>query len=79
MVIFPALTQLPGAAAEKLCRDCLALTDDEARPIAPPLFEEAGKALLAVSPNSEGLVDEETGRDPSQRICHTRSFLSMCS
>jgi hypothetical protein len=57
MVVFPALEKHPGAATEKLCRDYLALTDDEAREIGPPQFEEAGKALLAVSPKTETALE----------------------
>jgi hypothetical protein len=53
MVIFPALAKSPGAATEKLCRDYLALSDEEARKLGPPLFTEAAKALLAVSPRTE--------------------------
>jgi hypothetical protein len=53
MVVFPALAKFPGAATETLCRDYLALSDEEARKLGPPLFEEAGKALLAVSPRTE--------------------------
>ena len=53
MVIFPALEHCPGVAAEKLCRDYLALPDDEARRIGPPQYEEAATALLAISPKKE--------------------------
>jgi hypothetical protein len=53
MVIFPALAKLPGAQTEKLCRDYLALSDEEARKLGPELFEQAGQALLAISPNTE--------------------------
>jgi glycerophosphoryl diester phosphodiesterase family protein len=49
MIVFPALEQLPGAATEKVCRDYLALSDDEARKLGPPQFEQAAKTLLAVS------------------------------
>jgi glycerophosphoryl diester phosphodiesterase len=52
MVIFPALAKCPGAATEKLCRDYLALGDEDARKLGPPLFEDAGKALLAVRPRT---------------------------
>jgi hypothetical protein len=52
MVIFPALEQCPGEAAEKLCRDYLALSDEDASKIGPPMFESAGKALLAISPKT---------------------------
>jgi Glycerophosphoryl diester phosphodiesterase family len=57
MVIFPALENLPGAASERLCRDYLALSDDEARKLGPPLFEAAGRALLAISPTRETAVE----------------------
>jgi glycerophosphoryl diester phosphodiesterase len=57
MVIFPALAKCPGAATEKLCRDYLALSDEDARNLGPPLFEEAGKALLAVSPRTETALE----------------------
>jgi hypothetical protein len=53
MVIFPALEHCPGPAAEKLCRDYLALSDEEAKKIAPAQFEEAAKALLTISPRKE--------------------------
>jgi hypothetical protein len=53
MVVFPALEHLPGEPTEKLCRDYLALTDEEANQIGPPQFEPAGRALLAISPQTE--------------------------
>jgi hypothetical protein len=56
MVIFPALAKHPSAATEKLCRDYLALTDD-AKKLGPPQFEEAGRALLAVSPKTETALE----------------------
>ncbi|MBP3957026.1 glycerophosphodiester phosphodiesterase family protein [Gemmata sp. G18] len=57
MVVFPALAKCPGAATEKLCRDYLALTDAEARELGPAQFEEAGRALLAVSPKMETALE----------------------
>jgi hypothetical protein len=57
MVIFPALAKCPGAATERLCRDYLGLSDEDARKLGPPLFEEAGKALLAVSPRTETALE----------------------
>jgi hypothetical protein len=57
MVVFPALANCPGAATEKLCRDYLALSDADARQIGPPLFEEVGKAPLAVSPRTETALE----------------------
>ena len=57
MVIFPALAKCPGAATEKLCRDYLALSDADATKLGPPQFEEAGRALLAVSPKSETALE----------------------
>jgi hypothetical protein len=53
MVAWPALARCPGAAPEKLCRDYLALGDEDARKLGPPQFEEAARALLAVSPRAE--------------------------
>jgi hypothetical protein len=52
MVVFPALERLPGPATEKLCRDYLALTDEEARALGPLQFEAAGRTLLAVAPTT---------------------------
>src|SRR5262249_49397648 len=54
---WPALEKHPGAATEKLCRDYLALSDDEARKIGPPQFEQAGKTLLAVSPRTDTALE----------------------
>jgi hypothetical protein len=53
MVVFPALVKCPGNAAERLCRDYLALSDADAHKIGPPQFEEAAHALLAISPGTE--------------------------
>lgn len=57
MVVFPALAKLPGPETEKLCRDYLALADEEARRVGPPQFEEAAKTLLAVSPKTETALE----------------------
>jgi hypothetical protein len=57
MVIFPALEKCPGAATAKLCRDYLALTEAQARELGPPQFEQAGKALLVVNPNTETALE----------------------
>jgi hypothetical protein len=57
MVIFPALEKYPGAATEQLCRDYLALNDEDAVKLGPPLFEQAAKALLAVSPQAETALE----------------------
>jgi hypothetical protein len=57
MAIFPALAKCPGAATEKLCRDYLALTDEEATKLGPPQFEEAARALLAVSPKTDTALE----------------------
>ena len=53
MVIFPALAKLPGEATERLCRDYLVLSDEEAKRLGPPLFEEAARTLLTISPKEE--------------------------
>jgi hypothetical protein len=52
MVVWPALESCPGPATEQLCRDYLALDDEGARKLGPPQFEEAARALLAVSPRT---------------------------
>ena len=57
MVVFPALEKCPGRATEQLCRDYLALTDAAARELGPPQFEQAGKALLAVSPRTDTALE----------------------
>lgn len=57
MVIFPALEKTPSAGTEKLCRDYLALSDEDAHGIGPAQFEAAGRALLAVSPKTETAVE----------------------
>jgi hypothetical protein len=57
MVVFPALAHCPGAEAERLCRDYLALSDADASRIGPPLFEEAAQALLAISSNAETALE----------------------
>jgi hypothetical protein len=57
MVAFPALAKCPGPVTEKLCRDYLAPSDEEAAKLGPPLFEEAGRALLALSPKVETALE----------------------
>lgn len=67
MVVFPALEKCPGPATEKLCRDYLGLTDAEARKLGPAQFEQAGKALLAVSPKTETALELMKHRLPEVR------------
>lgn len=57
MLAFPALEKFPGAATEKLCRDYLALSDEDANRIGPQQFEAAGRTLLAVSPKTETALE----------------------
>src|SRR5262249_10046254 len=57
MVAWPALERCPGPATEQLCRDYLALDDDEARKLGPPQFEQAAKALLAVSRHTQTALE----------------------
>ncbi|MEX2306831.1 MAG: glycerophosphodiester phosphodiesterase family protein [Pirellulales bacterium] len=56
-VVFPALERFPGAATEKLCRDYLALSDEDARQIGPPQYEQAGKVLLVINPQTETAIE----------------------
>jgi hypothetical protein len=67
MVVLPALARHPGAATEKLCRDYLALSDDDARKLGPPIFEEAGRTLLAVSPRTDTALELMKHRLPVVR------------
>lgn len=55
--VFPALAHFPGAESEKLCRDYLALSDEEANKLGPPQFEQAGHALLSISPKPETVAE----------------------
>jgi hypothetical protein len=57
MVVFPSLASLPGKESEQLCRDYLALDDEAARQLGPPQFEQAAKALLAISPTRETAIE----------------------
>ena len=57
LVIFPALERFPGAETEKLCRDYLALSDEAAAKLGPPMFEQAAKALLAITPQPETALE----------------------
>jgi hypothetical protein len=52
-VVFITLAQFPDAQSAKLCRDYLALSDEAANKLGPPQFEQAGRALLAISPTAE--------------------------
>lgn len=52
MVVFPALSEFPGSASEKLCRDYLTLSDNDARQLGPDHFEAAALALLKISPTT---------------------------
>jgi hypothetical protein len=56
-VVFPSLERLPGTKTEKLCRDYLALSDEDARKIGPPQFEPAAHTLLSISPNTETAIE----------------------
>jgi hypothetical protein len=55
--VFPALAHFPGAESEKLCRDYLALSDEEATKLGPTQFEQAGHALLSISPKPETVAE----------------------
>jgi hypothetical protein len=56
-IVFPLLESLPGEKTEKLCRDYLALSDEEARRIGLPQFDAAAKTLLSVSPNERTALE----------------------
>jgi hypothetical protein len=48
-IVFDLLERFPGEPAQKLCRDYLLLSDDDARRIGSPQFESAAHALLALT------------------------------
>ncbi len=50
IAVFKLLESLPGPATEQLCRDYLALSDEKARSIGVPQFENAARTLLAINP-----------------------------
>ena len=56
-VIFPALEKHPGPETEKLCRDYLALSDDDSKKIGPPQFEPAAHTLLTISPTTATAIE----------------------
>ena len=56
-IVFPGLENLAGAATEQLCRDDLALSDEEARRIGPDQFEAAANTLLVVSPKASTALE----------------------
>ena len=56
-VVFPALERYQGAQTEKLCRDYLALSDEESKKIGPPQFEPAAHTLLTISPKTATAVE----------------------
>ena len=66
-IVFPLLEMLPGEKTEKVCRDYLTLSDDEARKIGPPQFDAAAKTLLTVSPNEETALELLKHRHPGVR------------
>ncbi len=62
MPVFKLLESLPGPDTERICRDYLALSDEEARQIGVSLFEEAAKCLYAVSPRDSTLNELKSHR-----------------
>jgi hypothetical protein len=66
-IVFPLLATLPGEKTEKLCRDYLALSDDEARRIGPPHFDAAARTLLTISPNETTALELLKHRHPAAR------------
>src|SRR5262249_24340631 len=57
MVVFPALEKCPGEARGRRGRDSRAVAAGAARKGGPPQFDEAAKALLAVSPKTETALE----------------------
>jgi hypothetical protein len=55
-IVFELLEQFPNEQTECLCRDYLALSDDEANRLGPPQFEPAAQTLLTVNPTEATAV-----------------------
>lgn len=55
--VFKMLESLPGSETERICRDYLALTDEDAKRIGIPQFEEAARCLLAISPAESTIAE----------------------
>jgi hypothetical protein len=51
IIVFDLLEHLPSEVTERLCRDYLALPDNDAHRLGPLQFEAAAKALLTLQPN----------------------------
>ena len=71
-VVFRSIAQRPTPQAERLCRDYLALTAEEARKLGPPQFDAAARALLAISPRVD---TAEEMMHHSMRIVRGRAIL----
>ncbi len=56
LIIFPLLSEVPGDASVSVCRDYLALSDEQARSIGPLQFEHAARALLKLRPQEATVV-----------------------
>jgi hypothetical protein len=73
-IVFPLLESMPGENTEKLCRDYLALSADEANRIGSPQFDAAAKTLLTVSPNEKTALEllndkRATVRNRAIKVC----------
>jgi hypothetical protein len=66
-IVFPLLESLPGEKTEQLCRDYLALSDDEAKRIGPPQFDAASKTLLTISPTEKTALELLNDKRPAVR------------
>ena len=51
IIVFDLVEHLPGETTERLCRDYLALSDDDAKRLGPLQFEAAAQALLTLQPH----------------------------
>ena len=52
-IVFNLLESVPGPATARLCRDYLALGEEDARAIGVPQFEAAARTLLAARPSAD--------------------------
>jgi glycerophosphoryl diester phosphodiesterase len=66
-IVFDLVARIPGEPVAQLCRDYLALLDEEARRIGGLQYEPAGRALLAIAPQETTALELLVHRRPDVR------------
>jgi hypothetical protein len=67
VIVFPLLEERGLESADPICRDYLALSDDEAHRLGPPCFEAAARTLLSFRADAEVARSLLTHRRPDVR------------